>query len=595
MIPGAIIVLDHLPLTPNGKIDRKALPSPEGSQPSVRSEYEAPRNQVERILASLWSQVLRVERIGIHDNFFELGGDSILGLRIVARAQQANLEFSVSQLFESQTIAELAGKAIAAPSSAEITQKFHGPVPLTPIARWFFEQNFTNPHHWNQAVVIHSAARLDEAAFENALSAVLERHDAFRMRFECTTEGWKQIAGEFDFRNVFQRSDLSGVAEADLAAALEANANQAQSGLNLERGPLIRVVWSDLGDRGIQILMVAHHLIIDGVSWRILFDELATAYEQSSRGESLRLSPPTMPLSIWAERLWEYATSEETLSSLSHWTGVERLNANPLPIDFPGMENTEGSAQTIIDDWSPEQTRDLLQLVPRVCHTHINDVLLTALAQALGLWSGNNTLLINLEGHGREELGNANVSRTVGWFTTMCPVPLDWNAAKPVRDRLQEVKERLRAIPHRGLSYGLLRYGNDKSVREQLAALPQPEISFNYLGQFDETAGSATGWKGSEHGSGHSHSADAARPFLLDVTAMVSDGKLRVSFSYSANLHESQSIRELSDHYRAALNSILDHAIMPDHSVNYSAADFPLADLNEEDLEELMSDLPKQS
>ena len=226
------------------------------------------------------------------------------------------------------------------------------------------------------------------------------------------------------------------------------------------------------------------------MSWRILLEDIATAYGQARRGEAVRLAAPGMSFGRWAERLAEYGKGAEVRRQLEYWTGEQWGEAGQVPVEMREGENTEGSAQNITVELSRERTRELLQQVPQAYHTEINEVLLTALGQALGEWSGERRLVVNVEGHGREELaGDADVSRTVGWFTTLYPVMVEWRAEQGAGARLEATKERLGAMPGKGLGYGLLRYGGDAEAALALAAQPQGEVSFNYLGQFEERYG----------------------------------------------------------------------------------------------------------
>ena len=426
MVPASILVLDRLPLTPNGKIDRKALPAIDGT-PELATAYQAPRNPVEEMLSNIWAQVLGVERVGVDDNFFELGGDSILSLRIVARAKASGLDFSTRQLFEHPSVQALAPLAEpVASSSTSLT--FAGPAPLTPIQHWFFQQQLDQPQHWNQALMLASDQRVDPVALESAVRHVFARHNAFSLRFQSSPEGWLQSAQPDSPNWSLEHLDLRSVAEPDLTAAIEQAATQAQSSLHLENGPLARVLLLHLGPHGFRLLFVIHHLIIDGVSWRILIEDVIAAYAQLRGGEPIALAPVSLPFGFWSQRLWQYAGSAEVQSALAYSTSPQWSHIPPIPVDHPQACNCEGNTEVVVKRWDRQQTLELLQEAPRAYHTHINDILLTALAQALGLWSGAHRFLIHLEGHGREDLiPDTDLSRTLGWFTTLFPTLLQWH------------------------------------------------------------------------------------------------------------------------------------------------------------------------
>ena len=449
MVPGVWVEMEGLPVTANGKLDRKGLPEPGGERPELESGYEEPGTETEKKLAEIWAQVLGVEKVGVHDNFFDLGGDSILSLQIISRANQLGMGVSVRQLFQSQTVAELAeamesgrggeGKD-GSKGSGQSGRKMEaeqgvveGEVELTPIQRWFFEQELAEAGHWNQAVLLETAADVEVERLREALGKVVEQHDALRMRFVREAEGnerspWKQIHGEVGegLGWEFAERDLSGESEAERVATVERVVEEEQKRLDLERGPVFRAVLMGMGEgrRG-RLLLVAHHLVIDGVSWRILLGDLGRAYEQLQRGERVELGKKTTSYQQWAKRLAEYGRSEEIRREQEYWLGMGVERAGRLPVELDG-ENVEGAVEVVTKSLSEAETVRLLQQVPEAYHTQINDVLLTALGEAMGQWTGSDEVLVDVEGHGREEIGEGvDVTRTVGWFTTIYPVVLE--------------------------------------------------------------------------------------------------------------------------------------------------------------------------
>ncbi|HYN84226.1 MAG TPA: amino acid adenylation domain-containing protein, partial [Pyrinomonadaceae bacterium] len=459
MIPAAFVTLDALPLSPNGKVNRRALAALDRSRPRSGERYVAPRNRVERVLAEAWSQVLQVERVGTNDNFFELGGDSILSIQIIAKARAEGVRLTPRQLFQHQTVAGLAAVAgEAAPVEAE-QGVVVGPVPLTPIQHWFFEQELRDPHHFNQSVMLEVDASLAPEIPEQAWNHLLRRHDALRLRFERDERGWRQTnAGPESVS--FARVDLSALAGDEQRAALEAEAARLQARLHLTEGPLVRVALFDLGASvGRRLIVVIHHLAVDGVSWRVLLSELDAACRQLARGEEIQLPPKTTSFKQWAERLSRHARSPELKAELEYWRGVAGANTGRLRVDRPEGGNSVASAKTVTVSLDAETTSALLVEAPKAYNTQVNDLLLTALAASLAARGGSPTLLVDLEGHGREDLfDGVDLSRTVGWFTSVFPVVLDAGASDEPGAALKAVKEHLRMIPSRGVGYGLLRY-----------------------------------------------------------------------------------------------------------------------------------------
>src|SRR5918996_4601570 len=308
MVPSAFVVLEALPLTPNGKVDRKALPAPEWG--GAEGAYEAPGTPTEELLAGIWAEVLRVERVGRQDNFFALGGDSILSLQIISRAQQAGLQLTPRQLFQHQSIAELAAVAGVGPGLEAEQGVVSGGVPLTPIQRWFFEQGLPEPQHFNQSVLLEVGAELEPGWVQRVVRELLVQHDALRLRFSPEGGQWRQVNAGLEEGVPFGVVDLSGLGIEEQPAVLEGVAAAQQGSLNLEVGPLLRVVLFQLGaGRPGRLLMVVHHLAVDGVSWRVLLEDFQRAYEQRSRGEAIELPPKTTAFKAWAARLMGYGHS----------------------------------------------------------------------------------------------------------------------------------------------------------------------------------------------------------------------------------------------------------------------------------------------
>ena len=592
MVPAAFVVLDALPLTPHGKVDRLALPAPDQARPELRESFAAPRTPVEKILAEIWAEVLRLERVGVHDNFFELGGDSILSIQIIARANQAGLRLTPKQLFQHQTVAELA-TAGTTPAVQVEQGPVTGAVPLTPIQRWFFEQHLPDPHHYNQAVLLEVRQALDPALVERALQQLLLHHDALRLRFVRVASGWQQINAGPDDAVPFSGVDLSALAEAGQEPAVEAAAAELQASLNLMEGPLLRGALFDLGpQKPGRLLLVIHHLAIDGVSWRILLEDLWTAYQQLSRGEAIQLPPKTTSFKRWAERLADYAQSGALQRETAYWLSQSWTRSSRLPVDYPGGGNTVASARTVRVSLSTAETRALLQEVPAAYRTQINDVLLTALVQAFAQWTGARSLLIDLEGHGREVIEEAvDLSRTVGWFTTRFPVLLDLERPSRPGEALKSVKEQLRRIPNRGIGYGLLRYlSGDAAIAERLRALPQPEVSFNYLGQFDQVLPVSSPFAWARESSGPARSVQGSRHYPLAVNGCIIEGRLQLDWTSSENLHRRATIERVAQGFMEALRALIADSRSPEAG-GYTPSDFPEADLSQKELDEVIAEL----
>jgi amino acid adenylation domain-containing protein/non-ribosomal peptide synthase protein (TIGR01720 family) len=590
MVPSAFVLLENLPLTPNGKVDRDALPAPDTSRSELAEALVAARTPVEEMLARIWADILGLEQVGIHDNFFELGGDSILSIQIVARANQAGLKLTPKQLFGHQTIAELA--AVVGTNSVFQAEQglVTGEVLLTPIQRWFFEHDLPEPYHWNQAMLLEVPATLDLALLSKLVQQLLVHHDALRLRFMPSASGWQQVNALPDEAVPCTRVDLSALSKVEQVPAIEATAAKLQASLNLSEGPLVRVALFDRGpNQPSRLLFVIHHLVVDGVSWRILLEDLQTCYQQLSRGLAMKLPPKTTSFQDWAQRLSEYAQSTLLEQELEYWLAQSRFEVAPLPVDYPqGKDaNIAASASNVVVSLSSAETRTLLQEVPQAYNTQINDVLLTALAQVFSQWLGTRYILVDLEGHGREEiLPGVDLSRTVGWFTTVFPVLLDLRQTDHPGPALKSVKEQLRRIPNRGIGYGLLRYvKGDAEITEKLRSLPQAEVSFNYLGQFDQVLSPDLMFQIAKESSGPEHSRLGRRRHLLEVNALVAGGQLQLDWTYSSNLHQRATIESLAQGFLTALrSSLIAHCQSPEAG-GYTPSDFPLTQMSQDALD----------
>ncbi len=590
MVPSAFVFLEALPLTPNGKLDRRSLPAPDGLL-ERDGQYAPPRNPVEEQLCAIWQEVLRLDRVGVHDNFFHLGGDSILSIQVIARAGEQGLRLTVRQVFEHQTIAALAEVA-RQPVEIQADQGVvQGEAPLTPIQHWFFEQHLAEAHHWNQALLLTPTQRLCWETFQQAAARLQEQHDALRLRFHCEAGTWRQSFAVPEEICVVEQVDLSQVEAARQTEELEQYAGRYQASLNLETGPLWRMTLFELGaDRSQRLLIVIHHLAVDGVSWRILLEDLARLYTHAAAGERLSLPAKTTSLAQWADRLQQYAHTEALQAELDYWNGVVRVGDSrtaACPVDDPRGDNLVGSAQTVSITFSRELTEALLRQVPAAYQTQINDVLLTALLQAYAAWSGEASLLLDLEGHGREELfADLDLSRTVGWFTTIYPVRLQSPDLDSVAVSLKAVKEHLRAIPHRGIGYGVLRYLSQRSETAALREAPDPALSFNYLGQFDTDGSSGLGSVAAE-AVGPSQSPRGRRRHLIDVNGIVQGGQLRIDWTYSGRVHQQATVTALAENYQTKLEALIDHCVSPEAG-GYTPSDFPLSGLDQRQLDRLV-------
>ncbi len=595
MVPAVFVALDALPRLPNGKIDRRGLPAPAAELPVGEDRFEAPRTPAEALLARLWAEVLGVDRVGAQDDFFALGGDSILSIQVVSRAAEAGLRITPRQIFEQRTIAGLAGLAAVAaagarPQRAEEVEPAAGPLPLTPIQSWFFEQDFAEAHHWNQAVMLEVREPLEPRILRDALARLLAHHDALRLRFARGEEGWRAAVAPAGGEAPFTRFDLSALPEAEQGAALTAAAGEVQASFDLAHGPILRAAHFDLGpQRTSRLCLAIHHLAVDGVSWRILLGDLERLCRQLRAGDRVELGPRTTSCRRWARSLAELAASGPLRAEADVWLAAPPAPLARLPLDGPGGPNTVASAEVVAVSLDAEETRALLREAPAAYRTEINDLLLAALAQTVARRTGARGLVVELEGHGREEIADdLDLSRTVGWFTALYPVVLDLAEVAEPGVALKSVKESLRAVPRRGLGHGMLRFlAGDPETAALLRRAPAAELVFNYLGQFDQTlpASSLFGFAADPAGPGRS--PRGRRAHLLEVNALVADGRLQVQWVFSRNRQRRSTVEALAQGFLESLRGLVRHCLSPEAG-GYTPSDFPLAGLGQERLDLLL-------
>ncbi|MFK0090370.1 amino acid adenylation domain-containing protein [Pseudomonas sp. NPDC090755] len=582
MVPRRILLLAQLPLTLNGKLDRNALPPVD--EQDVVPQYQAPGNDLERDIAELWAQVLRVPQVGVTENFFELGGDSIISIQVVSRARQLGIQFSPADLFKHQTVRELARIARRGERTAGIDQ---GPVSgeqvLQPAQQRFFAEAIPERHHWNQTILLNATSSLDAQWLEQALQTLVEHHDSLRSRFSQGASGWQaQIADLQAPRHTLLWR--ASVAEGESVQAL---CEHAQRSLDLEHGPLLRGLLIDGADGSQRVLLTVHHLVIDGVSWRVLLEDLQSVYSQLCAGQPAQLPARTTSTQRWARRLAEQARSPAWADTAAQWQALLAGVDGSLPVANPQVPCLSRDACSIKVQLDGERTRQLLQQAPAAYRTQVNDLLLTALARVVADWTGRPEVLLELEGHGREGMfDDLDPSRTLGWFTSLFPVRLSVAAGRV--DSLKQIKEQLRAIPHRGLSFGVLRYLGEEAVQHALAALPVPRITFNYLGQFDGSFQADEGalFVPCNDAFGPTMSEQAPLGNWLSIDGQVYGGQLTLNWTFSTAMFEPAFIESLSAAYIDELQALIGDCL-DSRAGGVTPSDFPLAGLTQVELDRL--------
>lgn len=557
MVPSHFVCLDCLPLNANGKVDTKNLPCPD-SRHSDDKEGAA-SNDKEQQLCDVLCAVLGLSHIGVNQNTFHLGFDSIKAIRTVSKLREMGWRIELKELFLHPTIKELA--IYLEKDDRKLTVDFSinqrqvsGKVDLSPIQQWFFARNFADSHHFNMAVMLQSSDTIDIAAIEATMDKLTQHHDALRMVYG--QEGQKVGTGK-----AFSVQVLDDINQA----------TELQGSMSLEEGPLVKVGL--LADN--HLMIAIHHLLVDGISWRILLEDFETVYAQAKAGLSLSLPAKTLSFKDWTASLADYADNMP-VKEVAYWQQLSSLPITPLPQDG-SSENNPSENDLFIDarqtgfELSAELTTQLLQDSHQTYNTQINDLLLSAFGLAVKDWTGADDVWINLEGHGREAvLNGAQIARTVGWFTSLYRVRLAFDATQSLGDQIRQIKENLRQVPNKGVGYGILKYTlkhplkrNSLKQNSQASLAIEPQISFNYHGSLCESnrnvESSQTQFSRSDLSTGLSFGANCQRINPLDVVGSIKGGCLGFELHYNHKTFNAETMQGLAMGFKSHLLAIIGH------------------------------------
>lgn len=592
MLPARLIQIDSIPLTVNGKLDQTALPEPE--KHAYTADDISPRNEIEKVMAEIWEELLDVDELGVNANFFELGGDSIKALQVCARLKQRGFETTVREMFEHQTLGELSArvrKAVRVIDQGPV----EGEITWTPIQQWFFSQSLES-HHFNQSVMLYRSERFDEIALKKVLKSLVTHHDALRVICRYENGSPVQLNRGIDLPDEeLYAFELFNVKDnvTDAHNRIKEAASHMQEQMRLETGPLLHagLFRTESGDH---LFLTIHHLVVDAVSWRILFEDFSTAYKQAVSGESIKLPQKTDSYLTYSQKIADYSKSRQVQREAAYWDECENRHIQPVPKDNDAAPNTFIDTEMIDFELSRHHTELLLTAVHKAYSTEMNDILLTALGLALQQWTGNNQFKISMEGHGRESyLDDIDISRTVGWFTSIYPVWLDMsdsehkNNDERLGHLIKQTKDMLHRIPHKGVGYGVLKYINKKWGSEKNS----PEISFNYLGQFDQDIQSKA-FEVSDIKPGNEISPNWERPYAMDISGAISSGCLNLHIIYNRLQFEGKTIQTFAGHFKQTLENIIEHCTGKE-SREWSASDFTDEDLTLDELNEIMGAVNK--
>lgn len=582
LVPHRLLPVAALPATPNGKVDYRAL----AEVPILDQQNEgavgrrAPRNDQERAIAAAWLAELGIANLGIDDNFFEIGGDSLMVIRVGARLKKAGWYLPARATFEKQTIAGLAPLLVPYESSRAVTlvrEEQDGPVPLVPVQAFFFQRNLPNMERLTIAKLFSAPASLDEHALRRAAAAVMRHHDALTMTFQRPGGVWQQWARDTEaLPEPFVTVDLTDTGPEGLETVIHEQAVTVQNSLSLSDGPLFKVALFhlpepaasgsdddqiDLPPAEVRVLLVVHHLVVDGFSFQLLIGDLVTAYFQYAEDEPLRLPDSTARLQDWAWQLADFAASGSLTEEQDFWLDSERVQAPSLPRELTNdlTRNTRGSTTHISLALGKGMTNHLQRTIPKSMGVRITDVLMWALTSAFHRWSGQPVIRVDLVGHGREPLfDDLDLSRTVGCLSSIYPVRLELDPAGSPMTTCRGIQAQMEAVPNMGIGYGMLRYlSKKKAIRQALDDQPQAEIHFNYIGQLQKGGSSRSLFGMAPESIDRAHNHDVVRPWLFNIHAGSGPNGLTLDWHFSANLYRPETVTAIAAHFETSLHDLV--------------------------------------
>jgi non-ribosomal peptide synthase protein (TIGR01720 family) len=571
------------------QLSETAVPRAMHPRPNVQTAYVPPRTELEKALAEIWQAALGIDKVGIHDNFFELGADSVLGVQVISKARNIGIKLNPSQLFEYQTVAELATVAGEPASAPEI--QISGDIPLAPAQQRLIEQAAGESLHREMRVfLVELPVRPEREAFEQAVRELVKRHDVLRMRYSVGTAGWRQELAAADGAAPFVHKDLSSVPESEQASSLDS----VLADLRAVPDPAAQTAWRiSLVDRGAQrpayLLIALHPLAVDESSLRFLLDDLETLYRQRN---SDKPSLKTASFTEWTGKLREFAQSDTVLRESEYWLAPARAEAGLRPQDRPDDATRGEAVESASVALSEAQTRQLLTEVPKAYNTTVEDVLMTALAQAFFRRTGNRSLVVDVTRDGRDGVfEDKDFSRTVGQLSVVFPVVVTLSKSLDPADMLKTVKEQLRSVPSGGIGYGALLYlsGNGE-LSSRLKAMPHAEVSFSHRGLHGYSP-SASALFGKVHeASAPSASRDRSGRYSLTVTSEFVSGRLRADFTSRTDPRQKTTLDKTKRFFLESLQNLIAHCLSPNTGA-YTPSDFPEANLNQKELDAFLGSI----
>ncbi|WP_159090717.1 non-ribosomal peptide synthetase, partial [Aquimarina aquimarini] len=559
MIPKIYVFIDAIPLTYNGKVDKKKLPEPDFS---LENTYRAPTTITEQQLVAIWKELLEKEKIGVLDNFFELGGDSIKAIQLVSKAKERNIFFKVKDVFTYQNISAIASNLVKAQDILTEQGKLIGESGLLPVQKMFFETRYTYYNHYNQSMLLSLDKAITYDKLKKVITILIDKHDALRFQYQ-----------DIHTANPIQRYITKATS---LKRELVANETEItkicesyQQSLSVTEGQIASFVLLETPSdfKKNRLFMAVHHLAIDGVSWRIIFEDL---HKLLVKDTVLFIDTKTTSYRQWHKKLTMLAQSVYIHSQRFYWQDILQNYTPLLPENKSEEITTYGNTYHHSNSLSVEATESILSKIHHIYATEINDVLLSALAIVVSNWTNKEKNVIGLEGHGREEIfKNVDVSQTVGWFTSFYPVCL--SKQNTIAETIIHTKDFLRSIPDKGIGFGVLKYLSDNEDIQKSLATNFDDITFNYLGTFDNSMSDDMYFDFAKESKGNDINPANHNPHQLAINCVVVDKQLVVNWSYDSLRYTKETISKLATSYQLELENVIKHCLEQTEKVKTSS------------------------
>jgi amino acid adenylation domain-containing protein/non-ribosomal peptide synthase protein (TIGR01720 family) len=577
MIPSVFIFVDTFPLTVNGKIDVKSLLATEINHDQV---FVAARNKIEQSLTDVMKQLLMVDAVSMKDNFYRLGGDSIKAIQMTSKLSTLGYSINLKDILTKDTIEEIASAIEIVSDSVEIDQGLvEGTVEKTPIIKWFLSHNFDNMHHYNQSIFLKLGRGINEEHLNKAIQNLVKQHDSLRLNYDMSQEVLFYNNEHLKLINHVKVCDLSMRNSVEQASEIEAIGHKLKSSFDVSKDLLLKACVFKCSEEDQFLLITAHHLVVDGVSWRIILEDLSDLLKQIIHKEDIFLLRKTHSYGDWAEQLLAYSKS---LNNIEVWKEIEKVEMN-FPTDYDLGEDRIKNSNTIITTVNKELVDAFSENINRIYNMTLNEGLIVALTLAINKFSDEKHVLLELEGHGRENVGgNINISRTVGWFTSIYPVTLQVHSIE-LEDNLKSLKDQLKKVASNGLDYGVLKY-----LKGCLGNQPKKHIRFNYLGDFDNSLDTPF-FELSSLDSGRDVDENNALTSILDINMMRINGALKLSITYCEHQFKEETIREIVALYLHQIEMVNEHCSNKSE-VEFTLSDFDTVELSQDDLDSLFSE-----